>query len=147
MAAYRSHTGVDAGQDAGRPAPDAAQARRILELLRSDDVDAAIEAGLPAFVPLAELDGTTNDTLASARDRLLAAWAARERYRARTLRLDRIAGERTKARSLPAPPPAAADAAAPGTGATASAPAPSTLPPAAAAALARARARTSGRQP
>ncbi|MGY1529403.1 hypothetical protein [Luteimonas sp. A649] len=126
-------------------APDAAQAQRILALLRGDDVDAAIAAGLAGFVPLGELDDLSNGALVAARDRLLAAWAARERHRARAMRLERIADERRRAR-LPSPGPVAvdegvtADVAAP-----TRAPSPS-LPPAAAAALARAKARASGRE-
>ncbi|MGY0611331.1 MULTISPECIES: hypothetical protein [unclassified Luteimonas] len=151
----------------GAGALDAAQARRILDLLRDDDLDAAIEAGLARFKPLSGLDAEGNHVLSAARDRLLAAWAARERYRARDARLDRIANERLRARGgLPAGNPpneaasgeAAAGGAAHGmsidTGAgtdtgvgTLSAPSRPTLPAAAAAALARARARASGHQP
>lgn len=124
-------------------APDAAAARRILALLRDDDVDAAIEAGLAGFVPLDELDDAFNTMLLAARDRLLAAWAARERHRARARRLERVADERRRARSLPPPSIAGrAEAADAGTPVAAARP---PLPPAAAAALARARARASGR--
>lgn len=142
---------------AALPAPDAAQARHILALLRDDDVDAAIAAGLAAFLPLPALGAHENDALAEARDRLLAAWAARGRYRARARRLQRIADERARARAVrqvaePSPAPGAgADAASPSPAsspsATASAPlrpAAPALPPAAAAALARARARVAG---
>ncbi|HEY4530476.1 MAG TPA: hypothetical protein VIG97_09155, partial [Luteimonas sp.] len=102
--------------DVAGPAPDAAQARRILALLHDDDVDAAIAAGLAAFLPLPALGAHENDALAAARDRLLTAWAARGRYRARARRLERIADERTRARAVrqvaePSP--------APGTGAEA----------------------------
>lgn len=126
----------------GRP-PDETQARRILALLGRDAVDAAIEAGLPAFIPLPTLGPEENGSLLVARDRLLAAWAARERHRARTARLRRIADERARARSVRQVPAAATDAGptAPpmdGPGAR------TALPPAAAAALARARARASG---
>ncbi|MCD9031543.1 hypothetical protein LDO32_07350, partial [Luteimonas sp. Y-2-2-4F] len=59
--------------------------RRLLALLADDDVDAAIEAGLPALGDdaLARLPAAEAGRLREARDRLLAAWAARERYRAR----------------------------------------------------------------
>ena len=132
----------------GDPVPDAAQSRRILALLDGDDVDAAIQAGLARFAPIPELDGTANARLALARDRLLAAWAARERHRARALRLERIHEERRRARSA-----RQATGAAPGTqgaepsratGGQGGRPA---LPAAAAAALARARARASGSEP
>lgn len=148
---------------AARPAPDAVRAMRILTLLRDDDLDAAIDAGLAAFVPLTELDGPDNRILVEARDRLLAAWAARERYRARARRLARLerrAAERRRAQALPAEARAAAVApptghgeraedtgAAPRGEAGTAPPARPALPAAAAAALARARARASGRQP
>src|SRR5690606_3395934 len=55
-------------------------------------------AGLPAFAPLPSLADAENAALAGARDRLLAAWAARDRYRARAARLERLAEERRRAR-------------------------------------------------
>ena len=154
-----SSTRRDAGRappGAAACAPDAAQAMRILVLLRDDGLDAAIEAGLAAFVPLAELDAADNGALAEARDRLLAAWAARERHRQRGQRLERIARERRRARS--AAPGAASDSddmaptndavpAATGTRTADARAARPALPAAAAAALARARARAAGRQP
>lgn len=123
---------------------DATRARRILALLLADDVDAAIAAGLPAFAPLAGLTADENRALADARERLRAAWAARERHRARAQRLERIAQARTRARETRQVAPAA-DAAAPD-GAGVARPAAPSLPPAAAAALARARARVTGGQ-
>lgn len=155
-----SSTRRDAGRappGAAACAPDAAQAMRILVLLRDDGLDAAIEAGLAAFVPLAELDAADNGALVETRDRLLAAWAARERHRQRGQRLERIARERRRARS--AAPGETSDSdntaptnddAAPGDAGTRTADAPAArpaLPAAAAAALARARARAAGRQP
>lgn len=131
------------------PAPDAAQALRLLELLRHDDVDGAIEAGLAGFAPLAALCDSDNRMLADARDRLLAAWAARARHRARALRLERIAHERTQARTTRADAgtgPAATRQGAHAATAPADPPRPA-LPAAAAAALARARARASGSTP
>ena len=124
---------------AGEP-PDAVQARRILALLDRDALDGAIEAGLPAFMPLPALAPAENSRLIEARDRLLAAWAARDRYRARAARLQRIAEERARVRSMRQLPAAGIDSAA----AVAVAAEPGgrpALPPAAAAALARARAR------
>lgn len=123
-------------------APDAAQARRILALLHGDDVDAAITAGLAAFRPLDALAPAQNAALAEARDRLLAAWAARERHRARTARLARIERERASARAARQPAaPAASTRSAPADAGSGQRPA---LPAAAAAALARARARAGG---
>lgn len=121
-------------------APGEAQALRILALLGNDQLDAAIEAGLARFMPLQALDAATNATLVDARDRLLAAWAARERHRARALRLERLAAERRRARRAPVAP------AAPDAAVTSTPPAPA-LPAAAAAALARAKARASGQRP
>lgn len=122
------------GTGAGPAAPGDEEARRIIALLGEDALDAAIEAGLARFQPLPGLEDAENTTLVEARDRLLAAWAARERHRAREARLQRIAEERRQARDArsPAIPQATVRPA---------------LPPAAAAALARARARASGRQP
>ena len=142
----------------GDPVPGAAQARRILGLLEGDDVDAAIQAGLARFVPLPELDGAANARLAAARDRLLAAWAARERHRARARRLERIGEERRRARSARQATAAAPGAAGsqmhqaldPANGHPAASPGAGerlALPAAAAAALARARARASGGRP
>lgn len=119
-------------------APDAACARRILTLLGEGDMDGAIEAGLPRFAPLAALDEDANARLLRARDRLLAAWAARERHLARARRLERIAEERRQARAARPAAPAPAAVSSP-----ANAPRPA-LPAAAAAALARARARATG---
>lgn len=108
--------------------PDAdARARTLLRLLDSDDLDAAIEAGLTRFDPACcTLPEAERTRLTQARDQLLAAWAARERYRARTTRLARRTAEREAARPVAAP-------AAPGQA--------QALPTAAALALARARAR------
>src|SRR5690606_13447127 len=111
------------------PAPDTSGARRILALLREDDVDAAIAAGLADVVPLAGLADAETAALLAARDRLLAAWAARERHRARARRLARIAEERRQARSSPRTDAVDDDVAA-DAGAPAGPPRPS-LPPAA----------------
>ncbi len=112
----------------------AAQAERLAGLLRDDDLDAAIEASLMDFVPCPEC--AAGDThadaharIAEAQRRLRDAWAARERHRARTARLQRRAAERAARRAIPA----------------ARGPERPALPPAAAAALARARARAAGK--
>jgi len=138
-------------------APDAAAALRILALLRADDLDAAIEAGLARFQRLGGLDAAANDALADARDRLLAAWAARERYLARNARLERLATERRRARAPCVSGDGDAATARPATGGTSAAASPGpdvtppprpALPATAAAALARARARVqAGRKP
>ncbi|QDW65983.1 hypothetical protein [Luteimonas granuli] len=145
--------------------PDAATARRMLALLREDELDAAIEAGLTRFEPLDALDDADNQTLAGARDRLLAAWAARDRHRTRAARLQRNADERVRA-ARPARPQALAGTTAgsagtdtetvdvdadtpPATDSAGMHPVPPrpALPATAAAALARARARASGKSP
>lgn len=120
---------------AGAPAPTAGPVAepdpaRIVVLLRADDLDAALDAGLMSLsADAAEaLDPDDRALVTAARDRRRAAWDARDRYRARTVRLARRAAER-EARRRPAPPATTAAATAP------------PLPPAAAAALARARAR------
>lgn len=147
---------------AGADAPDAVQARRLCDMLCEDRLDAAIDGGLAHFQPLPGLDAACNAMLSAARDRLLTAWAARDRHRARDARLERIATERLRARSGPAADSsttgtgtdqaaAAADGAAkPATGQGAGTPSPPSrpaLPAAAAAALARARARAAGTTP
>lgn len=104
-------------------------AARLLAALRDGNLDAAIEAGLMRW----DADcgpGLADADLALVRDarsQLQAAWAARERYRARAARLDRIAQARDARRTRP---PAIAAIRPP-------------LPPAAASALARARAKAS----
>ena len=108
---------------------DTEVAQRLLALLRDDDVDAAIEAGLMAFDGFDALAPDEHAVIVSAQQRLHDAWAARDRYRAREARLARRAAER-QAKRAPLqddngkPPP---------------------LPPAAAAALARAKAKAAGK--
>lgn len=106
---------------ASRPDP-----QQLATLLRDGDLDAAIEAGLMDFVDdtAQPVDPPTRALLDDARQRLRAAWDARERYRARNARLQRRKAER-EARRSPPPLPSA----------------PPALPSAAAAALARAKAR------
>lgn len=108
---------------------DTEVAQRLLALLREDDVDGAIEAGLMAFDGFDALAPDERAAIASAQLRLREAWAARDRFRAREARLARRAAER-QAKRAPLrddngkPPP---------------------LPPAAAAALARAKAKAAGK--
>jgi hypothetical protein len=124
--------------------------RQLLQLVRADDLDAAVDAGLVAFTPSAALSDDGNAELATARDRLLVAWAARARYNARTARLARRTAERKAARAAPPAPAETPDgltaAPAPTLPANGMRPASSpALPAAAAAALARARARMAGK--
>ncbi|HRN62955.1 MAG TPA: hypothetical protein PK743_13500 [Luteimonas sp.] len=102
-------------------------ATRLVALLREDNIDAAIDAGLMDITAddMDGLDPASRTLLIEARQRLQAAWDARERYRARETRQARRKAERDTRRTPP-PRPAA--------------PTP-TLPAAAAAALARAKAR------
>jgi hypothetical protein len=110
------------------PVHDCEQGRRLAALLGGGDVDAALEAGLMDFVPCPACGAGDAAAVAAAQRRLSKAWAARERFRARAARLQRIAAERAARR---APPPLAQK--------------PSALPPAAAAILEREKARAAGR--
>ena len=124
--------------DASAPSPDTLE--RLVALLRDDDVDAAIEAGLIDAWPdtcADVLDSQARALLLATRARLRTAWDARARFEARNARLARRAEERDAARRVPAPPSAAADAA----------PARPALPSNAAAILARAKARAAGGTP
>jgi hypothetical protein len=108
---------------AERPAP--AEIERLLRLLRMDDLDGAIDAGLMTCDLALAGNASDRAAIASARNRLADAWAARDRYRARSARLARRKAEREAER-------AAGAASRTGT---------SGLPAAAAAALARAKAK------
>jgi len=121
------HAPDDSGMPGQAPAVDGA---RLVALLRADEIDRAIEAGLMAFVDDPALDPASRELIHATRRRLLEAWQARERYRARQVRLARRRAER-EARRGATPVVAAA-----GTPA---------LPAAAAAALARAKARAASR--
>ncbi|SBV35332.1 conserved hypothetical protein [uncultured Stenotrophomonas sp.] len=104
-----------------------ASPRQLLQYVLDGNIDAALDAGLMDYVPQpgdAALDPRLPQLLQDTRQRLLDAWAARERHRARTARLARRAAEREARR---APPPAVN--------------AKPALPPAAAAILARAKAK------
>ncbi|MCD9126568.1 hypothetical protein [Luteimonas fraxinea] len=124
--------------DASTPSSDTLE--RLVALLRGDDVDAAIDAGLMDAWPdtcADALDSQARALLLSTRARLRTAWDARARFDARNARLARRAEEREAARRVPAPPPAVAD----------TAPARPALPSNAAAILARAKARAAGGTP
>lgn len=146
------------------PADRADDAARIAALLADDDVDAAITAGL-MDVDTGTLPADAQAAIQIARERLRTAWAARDRFQARTERLAARAAERDARRRGPAiakpaeapasatafdpPPPAQPprDASTRSTAGDATASTRSALPDAAAAALARARARAAARRP
>ena len=112
------------------PAP--VSPRQLLDFVLADDIDAALDAGLMDYLPQPgddALEPNLPQLLQDAQQRLRDAWAARERHRARALRLARIAGKRDARRIRPAPAAATVTA----------------LPAAAVAALARARAKAATR--
>ena len=74
----------------------------MLAALRVDDVDAAIELGLLDSAPCPACHGDCNALLLQVRDERRFALAARDRYRARTTRLQRRAAERDARRAPPA---------------------------------------------
>ncbi|MCS3746330.1 MULTISPECIES: hypothetical protein [unclassified Xanthomonas] len=117
--------------NAPMPTPRAL-ALHLFDCVQADDLDRALQLGLMDYQPEPHLDAADAPmvaTLRAAQQRLHAAWAARERYRARAARLQRRAAERD-ARRAPAPAPSQPTAAA--------------LPPLAAAILARAKAKAAG---
>lgn len=133
----------DRQADTGHAAPVAPSAdtlARFVALLREDDVDAAIDAGLMDGWPDTCADALDDDAralLLATRARLRTAWSARARFEARKTRLARRAEARDAARRMPASAPAT-----PG-----KSPARPALPSNAAALLARARARAAGGTP
>ena len=106
---------------------DCRRATALVEYLRTDDVDTAIEAGLMDHVPCPACDQALAAKLVQAQRKLLGAWAARDRYRARNARLATRAAEREARRAAPVVDRKSA------------------LPPAAAAILARAKAKAAER--
>lgn len=114
-------------RDAEAVPHDCSHGIHLLHLLQEDDVDAAIEAGLMRHVPCPDCDPELATKLIDAQQALSRAWAARDRYLARTARLARRTAERNAKRA-----PVIAERK-------------STLPPAAAAILARAKARAAER--
>jgi len=107
--------------------------RQLLQFVLDDDLDAALSAGLMDYQPqpgddlLDDAHPELPQRLQHAQQQLAAAWAARERHRARAARLARRNAER-EARRAPPPAPDSKPA----------------LPSAAAAILARAKARAAG---
>lgn len=115
---------------ASRPNP-----AQLFARVQADDLDGALQAGLMDYVA-SEADARLvpghpelPQRLLQAQHGLQNAWAARERYRARAVRLARREAERD-ARRTPAPAPDVKPA----------------LPAAAAAILARAKARAAGKE-
>jgi hypothetical protein len=106
-------------------AHDCQHGQQLAQLLDADDVDAALEAGLMAFVPCPACATHAAMKIAETQKRLIQAWAARDRYRAREARLQRIATERAAKRAAHARK--------------------SSLPPIAATILARAKAKAAAR--
>lgn len=70
----------------------------IVELLRTDDIDAALEAGLMQVEPDVAGDDGARALVAAVQQRLSLAWAARARHLARAARLDRVARDRAARR-------------------------------------------------
>ena len=97
-------------------APDRAQAHAVLAALALDDMDAALAQGLLAGLACPTCEPRCNALMAEARNTRQIALAARERYRARDVRLRRRKAERDAARvpkvsptQAPALPAAAAE--------------------------------------
>lgn len=101
-------------------------AHRLLAALQNDDISAALAHGLLDAQPCPGCSDACNTRLSDARDARRFALAARERHRARAVRLERIAAARDAARRPVAEPVRATVAPS------------ATLPPTAADALARA---------
>ena len=99
----------------------------LSRLLATDDIDAAIEAGLMRFAPCPACDPIVVAQVVAEQQRLTAVWAARDRYLARQARLARRTAERDARRAAPLPERKSA------------------LPAAAAAILARAKAKAAER--
>jgi hypothetical protein len=115
--------------------PGGARVHHVADALAVDDVDQALDAGLFDVEPCPACTPDCTASLVAARDARRVALAARERYRARAARLQRIAAEREAHRAVRAAPAET----------TPGRPVPPPLPPVAAAALARAKARAGGR--
>lgn len=127
--------------------PQQSLRERLSALVRDADLDGAIEAGLIEFAACPAPCCTDAAPLLAAQAQLRNAWAARERYRSRQVRLQARAEQRQARRvaasATPAPPPAA-DGVADSAPATAAITRPA-LPASAAAILARAKAKAAGR--
>lgn len=107
------------------------RAHRIVDALRVDDVERAMDVGLLDNVACLACAPDCRALLLEARAARIAALDARDRYRARMARLERRRLERDERRAPVSTPQVEKP----------------TLPPAAAAALARAKARAAQRKP
>lgn len=93
---------MDPAADApGNTPHDCKQVLLLWRLVDDDELDAALEAGLMAFMPCGGCDAATVADLLVARQRLATAWAARARYLARNVRLARLAAARDTGRAIP----------------------------------------------
>ena len=84
---------------ASMPPHECADAIALSRLLDADDVDAALGAGLMAFVPCSTCDAHSAANVHEFQQRLAKAWAARDRYLARSARLARLAAARDARRA------------------------------------------------
>ncbi|MEP6908442.1 MAG: hypothetical protein ABI858_10755 [Pseudoxanthomonas sp.] len=107
---------------------DCAQGAALFAFLQSNDIDAAINAGLMHYLPCPHCDTTQAAALVSMQQQLTGQWAARDRYLARQARLARRTAERETRRAASMPAQTR-----------------NTLPPAAALILARAKAKAAER--
>jgi len=103
----------------GCTAPGGDAVHLVAAALAEGDLDRAMELGLVDMAPCAGCDAACTAMVLTARDARRTALAARDRYRARGLRLQRRAAEHAARRmpkpdapgkAAPALPPAAADA-------------------------------------
>ena len=85
--------------DSASTSHDCTDAMGLSRLLDADDVDAALEAGLMAFTPCPSCDAHSTAKVLESQQRLAKAWAARDRYLARTARLARLAAARDARRT------------------------------------------------
>ncbi|MET0808922.1 MAG: hypothetical protein ABWX93_09225 [Pseudoxanthomonas sp.] len=82
-----------------KPRHDCLQAIDLSRLLASDEVDAALGAGLMAFVPCPACNAGAAARVQEVQRKIADAWAARDRYRARIARLARVAADREARRA------------------------------------------------
>ena len=78
---------------------DCTDTMALSRLLDAGDIDAALEAGLMAFVSCPSCDAHSTANVHEVQQRLAKAWAARDRYLARTARLVRLAAARDARRA------------------------------------------------
>ncbi|MBB1061942.1 hypothetical protein, partial [Marilutibacter spongiae] len=95
---------ADAPCPCGCAAPAGARAHAVSAALAIDDLDVAIEQGLADIEACPACTPGCRRRLLGAKAGRLAAWAARERHRAREARLRRLAAARAARRAMPASP-------------------------------------------